>query len=59
MNEINKQQFNIDIPQILNVVKKYWRALITCGVIGMLLALLIAFFFIKSKYSSSVDLLVN
>ena len=59
MNEINKQQFNIDIPQILNVVKKYWRALITCGVIGMLLALLIAFFFITPKYSSSVDLLVN
>ncbi len=59
MSESSNQQFNIDIPQIFNAMKKYWFTLFICGVVGMLLSLVVAFFFITPKYSASVDLLVN
>lgn len=59
MSESSNQQFNIDILQIFNVMKKYWFTLFICGVVGMLLSLVVAFFFITPKYSASVDLLVN
>ena len=59
MSESSNQQFNIDIPQIFNAMKKYWFTLFICGVVGMLLLLVVAFFFITPKYSASVDLLVN
>ena len=59
MSESSNQQFNIDIPQIFNAMKKYWFTLFICGVVGMLLLFVVAFFFITPKYSASVDLLVN
>ena len=59
MSESSNQQFNIDIPQIFNAMKRNWFTLFICGVVGMLLSLVVAFFFITPKYSASVDLLVN
>lgn len=59
MKEKDSQQFNIDMFQLYGVFKKNWAILAICGVIGVVLSLVIAFFFITPKYSASVDLLVN
>lgn len=59
MKEKDSQQFNIDMFQLYGAFKRNWAILVICGVIGAVLSLVVAFFFITPKYSASVDLLVN
>lgn len=60
MNSLkNQQEEVIDLFQLFNELKKHFRLIIIWALIGLILSMVVSFFFITPKYSSTIDILVN
>lgn len=59
METREKSVTTIDLTRIFHAFKVYYKGIIGWSVIGLIVTLAIATFFVTPKYSSTVDLLVN
>lgn len=49
----------IDLFQLFNELKKNFKLIIVWVILGLVLSLVVSFFFITPKYSATIDILVN
>ena len=59
MESNRKDDNRLELFQLFGQLKKDWKAIIIYSLVGLIIALLISIFFVKPKYSSTIELLVN
>lgn len=59
MENNRKDDNRLELFQLFDQLKKDWVAIVIYSFVGLIIALLISIFFVKPKYSSTIELLVN